>query len=991
MKNRIAVVILTAVITLLCAYELSMTFVTRSIESDAVAFATQDGKVDPVKKQFYLDSLWNEEVFLGLTFKEIKSQEVKLGLDLQGGMNVTMEVSTPDILVVLSNNNADPGFRAAIAEVRKTSVTENKPIVPLFVEAMKKHAPGKPLAPFFSTKANGDRINPSTTDQEVIAFLNENVEKTIDRSFEILRNRIDKFGTIQPNIQKLQGTNRIQIELPGVDNPERVRKLLQGAAKLEFLEVYSGEEFFSVWQSMNAYLAKQEEAAKAGGSQGDLSAFSTDSSAQAAAATDTNSLASALGGDSANKLTDSATAKAAEKDTSSLSKGQSAILNKLIGYTGTNLFVRVKDSAKVNRLLKRPDVAALKPSDLVWLWGVKAQEGREGDMILELHAVKKGREGAPLEGDVITRAVNDFDPMKGTPMVSMNMNAKGASKWKKLTAANVGKQIAISLDDRVYSAPVVNGEIPNGSSQISGNFTVEEAKDLATVLISGRMPVPTRIVEEVVVGPSLGQESINQGVLSIVAGLLSIILFMVAFYAQSGVVAVVAVFLNIFLILGILVPWGAVLTLPGIAGIVLTVGMAVDANVLINERIKDELREGASLVNAVERGYKAASVSIWDANLTTMIAGVVLLYFGSGPVKGFATTLLIGIGTSLFTSIYVTRFITEFRLSRGTQVTFYTPYTRDFMRGINLDFVGQRKKAYIGSALLIVVLVISMLTYGFNKGVDFAGGWTYIVQSDKAVSSTDIRQALATPLESAPEVKTYGDGNKFKITTTYQIASTEPDAADKVQAKVEEGLKAVSGSNFTLLSSSKVGPTVAADITEGAIWATIFSLLGVFAYIWARFYKWSYAMGATIAVLHDTLIILGLFSLLKDVMPFSMDLDQNFLAALLTTIGYQVNDTVVIMDRIREVFREAPAGSDRKKLINEALNLMFPRTVITATTVFLVVLILLVFGGETLKGMSFALLLGVITGTYSTIYIAVPFLIDAVSKKEEVPVAQVVK
>ena len=790
----------------------------------------------------------------------------------------------------------------------------------------------------------------------------------------------------------MQGTNRILIELPGVDDPERVRKLLQGAAKLEFFEVFEPGEVNNGFTQLNNLLLKEETAAKATGgkasSVGDLlgeapkdstvvktGGQGADSSLLAATADTTKKDSSSL----ADNLADSTKKAAADTNNSKYS----VTLGKLLVPISQSEFgVNTRDTSKVNRLFARADVRSLFPSNFSHVYSVKSLTTTDGREILTLYFIKRGRDGkAPLEGDVITDARPDYNQMNGEPEVSMQMNSTGANLWRKLTAANIKRRIAIVLDSKVYSAPVVQNEIPGGNSSISGSFTIDEAKDLANILKAGKMPVPTRIVEEAVVGPTLGAESINQGLISILVGFLTIILFMIAYYSKSGFVADIAVLLNVFLILGILVPVGAVLTLSGIAGIVLTIGMAVDANVLINERVKDELEAGEPLESAIKNGYESASISIWDANLTTAIAGVALLFFGSGTVQGFATTLLIGIATSLFTSIYITRIITEWQLKRGNRITFYTTWSRNLFRNMNYDFVAKRKVAYIGSSIVIGIGIVSLFVNGLNYGVDFNGGWTYQVKFENAVATADVRNTLKPYLQEFPEVKTYGQANTLKITTTYLITDEDENAAQKVESKLVEGLNKLNGAKYEILSSSKVGPTIAADITTNSIYAVVIAMLGIFAYIWGRFLKWEYAMGATIAVIHDTMIIITVYTLLKDALPFSLEIDQNFIAAILTIVGFSVNDTVVIFDRIRSAFRDSSLDADPKEVINKALNFTFSRTVVTSSTVFLVVLILLCFGGDTIRGLSFALLIGVITGTYSTIYIAVPFVVDARKKK----------
>lgn len=975
MRNKSALLILTAIVSLLCLYYLSFTFVARGVEKNAEQFATStDGKIDLRKKQSYLDSMWTEPVFLGQTYKQVKNNEVKLGLDLQGGMHVTMEVSAADVVRVLGANNAMPAFQKALATAQAEQLKTNGSYIDLFVAAFKKEAPGTPLGNLFANKNNRDQITFQSSDEDVKKYLAKELELTIDRSFKVLRARIDEFGVAQPNIQQLQGTNRIQIELPGVDNPERVRNLLQSVAKLEFYEVWAGNEFNPYLVQINDVLIKEEEAKKSGIQTSTAALTDTAVAALAApsdsAAKDTNDLANAL----TDNKTDTSKAK-----TDSLNTKQSSYLEKLFGEAGKRYGVfgaLVKDTAKVNQLFARADIQSILPSDMKFLWGVKPI-GEDGAPVLQLYAIKKNREGkAPLEGDVIVDARQDFS-QTGTPEISMRMNSTGASKWKRLTGANIGRQVAIVLDNLVYSAPTVQNEIPGGNSSITGSFTIEEAKDLANTLKAGKMPVPTRIVEEAVVGPTLGQESINKGLVSMLVGFITIILFMLAFYSNSGVAANIAVLLNVFLILGFLVPVHAVLTLPGIAGIVLTIGMAVDANVLINERIKDELRSGLTLQEAVTEGYRAASVSIWDANITTLIAGFVLLYFGSGPIKGFATTLIIGIATSLFTSIYITRIITEWWMSRNNSFSFSTGFSKDFLKGTNFDFVSKRKIAYIGSTIFIGIGIVSMAIRGFNYGVDFKGGWTYTVKFEQAIGTSEVRQALTAPLQSAPEVKTYGSDNKLQITTTYLMEDLSEGAAAKVDAALRGGLSTLPNVKYEVLSSAKVGPTVANDIKNAAYIALVIATLGIFAYIWARFKKWEYATGTIVAVVHDTFVILTVYTLFKDLLPFSLEIDQNFIAAILTIVGYSVNDTVVIFDRVREFFRDSAIDDDTATVVNKALNDTFSRTVITATTVFLVVAILLVFGGETIRGLSFALLIGVITGTYSTIYIAIPFVVDA--------------
>lgn len=982
MRNKSLLIFLTVIVSALCLYYLSFTFISRKIEGDAEAFATENGAVNPYKKAAYLDSLWVNPAFnlLGkdLTYKDIKDYEVKLGLDLMGGMHVTMEVDASDILRVLSGNNPNKAFLDALEEARQLQKTKQGAYLDLFVQVFKEKNPGVKLAEIFSNKNNANRIDFGSDDAKVTAYLQDEIQSTIDRSFEILRTRIDKFGVTQPNIQQLKGTNRIQIELPGISDAARARKILQSVAKLEFFEVWEANEFGQYIQQMNDQLVKLESAKSSDKTAVDV--FETKT---------TDSSATALTGDS-SKADTSAEAMAkqlegktdsAKKDTSS--NRQSSLLAKLFKPVYGGLGASIKDTAKVNRLLAREDIRSIFPNNMKFLWSIKPEKGndqKEEEAVLPLYFVKKGRDNqAPLEGSVITDARQDFDD-RGQPEITMSMNAEGARIWKRLTAANIGRRIAISLDNYVYSAPNVRGEIPNGNSSITGNFTLDEAKDLANILKAGKLPVPTRIVEEEVVGPTLGQESINQGMLSILAGFLTIIIFMIAYYSNSGIVADIAVLLNVFLVVGILVPVGAVLTLPGIAGIVLTVGMAVDANVLINERIRDEISQGLPLKEAITKGYEAASTSIWDANLTTVLAGFVLLYFGSGPVQGFATTLIIGIFTSLFTSVYFTRILIESRLKKGKGFSFSTGFSKGLFRNVNFDFVSKRKIAYAFSSIVILGGLIFIFMTGLNYGVDFTGGWKYVVKFEQVHSTEEVRNTLQPYLTDFPEVKTFGSTDKLQITTKYLIDDQADDAASKVLAKVEEGLGKLG--KYEILSTGKVGPTVANDIKVNSTISVVLALILIFAFIVFRFRKVGYAMGATLALFHDVLVTIVFYSVFRYVLPFSLEVDQNFIAALLTIVGYSVNDTVVIFDRVREFFKDSALDADPKSVINKALNDTFSRTIVTATTVFLVVLILLVFGGETIRGLSFALLIGVLTGTYSTIYIAVPFVMDAPGRKK---------
>lgn len=985
MKNKGFVILLTIVISALCIYYLSFTFVAQSIQKEAVA-STSDaaGNVDYSEKQRYLDSIWNEPVYnlLGLeyTYQDIKETELNLGLDLQGGMHVTLEVSPVDILKGMSGNNQDEDFLAALETAKKNIRGTQNNFVQEFYKVFKASAPDKSLAYVFSNATNRGKISLNSTDDEVLSIIDAEVESAIERSFNILRTRIDRFGTSQPNIQRLQGTGRIQIELPGVDNPERVRKLLQGVAKLEFWEVYDLNEIASVLQGINDLMVKEAIAADTidlttgetlSAGKEDLSTLLTDQG--------TDSTAAALADSGATAAADTALTDTQVSPLFSLLKAQ------------YGLVYDVKDTAKINRILQRADVEEMIPSTVRFLWEIKPRttEGINAVDLLELHAIKTSRTGkAPLGGDVITDARQDLDD-RGQPAVSMTMSAAGAKTWKRLTAANVGRRIAIVLDNYVYSAPNVQGEIPNGNSSISGNFTFDEAKDLANILKAGALPAPTTIVEDVVIGPTLGKAAQQQGLISMAAGLIIVIIFMVLYYAKGGLVANMALFFNIFFILGILAQLSAALTLPGIAGIVLTMGMAIDANVLIFERIKEELRNGAGLKAAISSGYEKAYSSIIDANMTTFITALILYILGQGPVKGFAITLMIGIGCSFFSAVFISRLIIEFMSRKGdnAKISFANAFSKSAFSGLNFDFLSKRKMAYIFSSTFIAVGLIVMIFNGLVLGVDFKGGRSFIVSFNEKVAPSELKTKLMPYFENeGTEVKTFGADNILKVTTSYLI----DDETDQADAKVKEALIAgVSGvtgftlttaeaepksKEFAISSSSKVSATIADDIKNSSYQSAIFALIAIFLYIVVRFKNWQYGLGAIIALFHDTLFVVAAFAL-ATAFGFALEIDQVFVAALLTVIGYSINDTVVVFDRIRENLG-IKAGSEMKKVFNESLNNTLSRTLITSATTLIVVLVLFLFGGAVLKGFSFALLVGILIGTYSSIFIAAPVVVD---------------
>jgi SecD/SecF fusion protein len=981
MKSKGAVKFFAVALVLVSIFQLSFTWKSWQVEQDAKEFANGNMTME----QSYLDSVSRIPVynFLGLkkfTYLQCKERELNLGLDLQGGMNVTLEVSLSDLLRGLANNNPDAKFNEAVNTAREKMKGSTKDYVTLFAETYKEIAPEGRLSAIFSNPTNRERIKISSTNEEVIVYIREEANQAIDRSFQILRARIDKFGVTQPNIQKLEGTGRILVELPGVDNPTRVRKLLQGSAKLEFFETFDNPEAFKHLNTANDILKKVKLATEA-----------------APATTDT----SAAAGSALSGLASTATAKAAADTTKSDTAGgqktfeEFAKENPLFAYLrpyaddqgqlvakgsscGTAL---IKDTAKINEMLNRPEVKLALPGNIRYVWEYKGfGENQEGVI---LHAIKTSRDGsAALTGDKVTDARRDISQMNGQVEVTMNMNAEGAKIWKNLTRNNVGHSIAIVLDDVVYSSPNVQGEIPNGRSNITGSFTNDEAGDLANILKSGKLPAPTRIVEEAVVGPTLGAEAISSGLWSMLVATVVILIFMVVYYNNSGYVANAAVLLNVFFIIGVLASLGAALTLPGIAGIVLTIGMAVDANVLINERVKDELKNARSLKNAVTDGYQHAASSIIDANLTTLLAGFVLYTFGTGPVQGFAITLIIGIITSMFTAVLLTRVITEWQLDKGQVIKYSRSFSEKAFQNLNYDFVKNRGKFYMFSGAIIAFGIFSMFTKGFTLGVDFKGGWSYIVQVEKPMGNDELRNGLATAFGTAPEVKTVGGDNKFKVTTTYLIEDQSENAADQVESKLKEGFAGMN-LKYEILSSAKVGPTIANDIKVASIWAAIIALFGIALYVLIRFKKWQYALGATIALAHDVLMMMGFYSIFDGILPFTMEVDQNFIAAVLTIIGFSINDTVVVFDRIREFLGTHHHENNKAVIINDALNNTLNRTIITSLTVFMVALVLFIFGGEVIKGFTFALLVGIFFGTYSSIGIATPIVIDFDKKNKE--------
>jgi SecD/SecF fusion protein len=1000
MQNKGLVVVLTIVISALCLFYLSFTFVSQGIQKDAIQYATdKNGSVNLGKKQNYLDSLWNKPVYdlfwKEYTYKEVKDNELSLGLDLQGGMHVVLEVSPADIIRGLSDNNQDPAFIAALQRAREMQKTSQENYSSLFYKAFKDANPDKNLASLFASASNKGRVSLSDDDATVMKFLDTEIESAIDRSFTILKTRIDQFGTSQPNIQRLQGTGRIQIEIPGADNPQRVRKLLQGVARLEFWEIVEGNDpqLNQSLFAINQMLVKERNAAKP------------------AELKDTN----ASDNDLAKNITKDAadtTKTALEKELSKATDSTGGTLDSLTNATLSPLFslsnqqipflYQTKDTAEINKIFKRQDIQAMLPRTIGYLWDVKPDANQTpGVEDIQLNFINIGRNGkALLSGEVINDARLDFDQF-ARPAVSMTMNAAGSRAWAKITATAAAKQpqgrIAIVLDKYVYTAPTVQGEIPNGNSQITGNFTNDEAKDLANVLKAGSLPAPTRIVEEAIIGASLGDVAKQQGFISMACGLGLVVIFMVAYYSKGGWVANLSLLFNIFFILGILAQptIGAALTLPGIAGIILTMGMAVDANVLIYERIKEEMAQGRKLREAIQHGYKRAFASIFDSNVTTFLVASFLFVLGQGPIKGFAIVLMIGIATSFFSAVYLSRVIIEWMVRRGDEakISFTTPLSGLVNRHFSFDFIGKRKFAYLFSSIVILIGIILIAIQGLNLGVDFKGGRSYTVTFSKPVEATTMKSSLAASFEnSGTEVKNFGSNNVMKVTTSYLTDDESDGADDKVKNALIQGVSKYSGlqysendgkvddQHFTISSSTKVGATIADDIKNSAFEAGIFAIIAIFFYILFRFRKWQYSTGAIVALIHDTLFTFSAFAIAR-VLGLSLEIDQVFVAAVLTIIGYSINDTVIIFDRIRE-FLAFGTSHERNKIFNNAINGTLSRTLITSGTTLIVVIVLLFFGGEVLRGFSFAMVIGIIIGTYSSIFIAAPLVIDLDQKNE---------
>ena len=991
MQNKGIVIVTAVLLTLASIFYLSFSVATNYYDRQAAKIE------DPIAQQDYKDSV----KYLGVySYQRCLETQIGLGLDLKGGMNVILEVSVPDVIDMLADHKQDPDFVKSMNEAKKEEESSQEDFISLFEKAWKKNAGERGLAEIFATQQLQGKVSTNSTDKEVIKALREQVQEAIDNSFTVVRTRIDKFGVVQPNIQKLEGQQgRIMVEMPGIREPERMRKLLQGSANLEFWETYNAEEIVPLFTQLDQRYAHENEEVVA-----DADATATD---EAAAAEETAEEAVAdsvaapefkLNNDVAANANDKAALEELHKRNPLLSRlyptGQGALA--LVGYA------HLRDTAEVNKIIYSDLAKQIIPSDCKLMWGAKAEDGLNAKNMFGLYAIKvtssTGR--APLEGDVVTEARDEFDQMTGRPKVTMSMNTDGARRWAAMTKANVGRAVAVTLDGVVYSAPRVMNEISGGNTEITGNFTVEDTKDLATTLKSGRMPAPARIVQEEVVGPTLGQKSIEQGVVSFIVAFVLLMIYMLMMYdVIPGMIANCALIVNIFFTLGILTSFQAALTMSGIAGMVLSLGTAVDANVLIYERIKEEMRSGKNIKQALKAGYENAFSAIFDSNLTSIITGVILYVFGTGPIRGFATTWIIGIICSFFTAVFLTRIVYENRLAKDKWLNqnFMTRFSRNMMQGTHFKFMSIYKKTFAVAAVALVVFVISFFTQGLSQSIDFTGGRNYVLQFENPVEPEQIREVLA---ETFPEANNsalaLGTDNKtIRVSTNYKIESNSATVDDETETKLYEGLKAaglVSQADVlsfknpdvreggSIISSSKVGPAVAKDITYGAIYSVLIALVAIFLYILLRFRRVAFSVGSIVALTFDAITVIGLFSLLQNVMPFSLEIDQTFIGAVLTVIGYSINDKVVVFDRIRENLLLHPK-QDLQVLFNNSINQTLARTINTSLSTLLVLLCILFIGGSSIKGFAFAMTLGVVFGTCSSIFIASPIAYLVMGKK----------
>ncbi len=993
MQNKGIVIVLAVLMTLASIFYLSFSVATNYYDSEAAKIK------DPIAQQDYKDSV----KYLGIySYQRCLETQIGLGLDLKGGMNVILEISVPDVVETLADHKTDAAFVKSMEQAKKEEETSQSDFISLFIKYYRQNAPGHRLAEIFATQQLKGQVSTQSSDKEVEKALRSQVQSAIDNSYNVVRNRIDKFGVVQPNIQKLEGQEgRIMVEMPGVREPERVRKLLQGSANLEFWETYNSEEITPYLRQLDQTMANGGEVKK------DTAATEkkNDAAEKAEVAEKTSPAKLKV---NANKNSAAKAAASSESAQMAQAKKTNPLLAVLQlapqGSLSVVGYANVRDTAAVNKIIYSAAAKQVLPSDLKLLWGAKPADGLSVKNVYELYALKVTQSNghAPLEGDVITDAKDEFDQMSNRPSVSMSMNSDGARRWAEMTKANINKAIAIVLDGAVYSAPRVNGEISGGNSQITGNFTIEDTKDLANTLKSGRMPAPARIVQEDVVGPTLGAQSIQQGLISFAVAFILLMLYMVLMYDFiPGMMANFALLVNLFFTLGILTSFQAALTMPGIAGIVLTLGMAVDANVLIYERTKEELRKGKALREAIKAGYGNAFSAIFDSNLTSIITGVILFVFGTGPVRGFATTLIIGICCSFFTAVYLTRLVYENRLAKDKWLkqNFTTRLSRNFLQNNHVGFMNMYKKTFTIVGILIAVFVVSFFVRGLSKSIDFTGGRNYVVKLEKAVEPEDVSRALQTsfPNSSVSALALGTDHKTIRISTNYKIESNSPTIDDEVEeilfkALSKEGMvtqKSVEAfknpdvhAGGSIISSAKVGPSVAKDIKYGAIISVIFALIAIFFYILLRFRNLAFSLGASVALAIDTVVVLGFYSLLWNVVPFSLEIDQTFIGAILTVIGYSINDKVVVFDRIRENL-----GLYKKRdfftIFNNSLNETLARTVNTSLTTLIVLLCIFILGGDNIRSFAFAMILGVIFGTLSSIFVAAPIAYMTLSRRDK--------
>ena len=989
MQNKGFVKVFAILLTLVCVFYLSFSFVTRYHMNKAAE--------DPKGETHYLDSMMNKKVWLGsYTLKQCREMEIGLGLDLKGGMNVILEVSVPDVVKALADNKPDEAFNKALAEAAKLQVTSQDDFITLFVREYKKLVPDGKLAELFATQQLKDKVNTRSTDAEVEKVLREEVKVAIDNSYNVLRTRIDRFGVVQPNIQALEGTmGRIMVELPGIKEPERVRNLLQGSANLEFWETYEAKDIVPV-------LVSADERARVAMNIG-TDSLKVDSAAikkeeAKAAVSSKDSLAAVLKGETADNSAANIEQLKKEHPLLTIFQPNQSGMGCIVGYAD------YKDTATVNHILNLKEVKEILPRDLKLMWGVKASDMDATGHIFELYAIRSSeRNGrAPLEGDVITDARNSYDQYN-KPCVNMSMNTDGSRRWAALTKKNIGKEIAIVLDGYVYSAPRVNSEITGGNSEITGNFTVETTQDLANVLKSGKMPAPAHIVQEDIVGPSLGQQSINQGLISFVVALIALMVYLCLMYGFiPGMVANTALVLNFFFTMGIMSSFQAALTLSGIAGIVLSLAMAVDANVLIHERTKEELKAGKTMKDAISAGYSGAFSAIFDSNLTSIITGVILFYFGTGPIRGFATTLIIGIICSFFTAVYMTRLIYEHFLSKGKlrNLTFSTSISKNLFQNAHYNFMGTTKRSFTIWGTIIVICIISFAVRGLSQSIDFTGGRNFVVQFDKVVQPETVRDLLENSVEDAniQAIALGTDGHRIRVSTNYRIEEDGAHVDTEIEGILYEAFKegnlipeGLTLAQFidrdntegcSIISSQKVGPSMADDMRTSAIWAVVFAVIAIGLYILIRFYNIAFSLGATVALAIDAFLVVGAYSLCYGWMPFSLEVDQTFIGAVLTVIGYSINDKVVIFDRVRE-FTHLYPNRNRTQLFNDALNTTLARTLNTGQSTLIVLLIIFFLGGDSIRSFSFAMILGVVIGTFSSLFVAAPVAYLALGGKKE--------